>query len=133
MVTDLQSRINRALSLRSEGYNCAQCVAMVFDDVTGQPAELLARVTAGLGSGVAGLQEVCGAVTAMAVVEGLISFKEPQDKKRVYDTVRGYSEQFRHINCGIVCHELKHPGAKPCPYLIVDAVTILHNALNADA
>lgn len=104
---------------------------MVFDDLTGTDASLLARITASLGGGLAAQREVCGAVTAMGIVEGLMTQGAPADKKAVYATVAGDCGEFREINGSIVCRELKKPGARPCSMLIADAVTILHNRLTA--
>lgn len=119
------------MALRAEGYNCSQCVAMVFDDVTGEDEQLLARTTAALGGGLAGMREVCGAVTAMGVVDGLTRFHAPSDKKAIYSLASGDAEKFRGINGSIICRELKKPGAKPCQALIADAITILYNRLIA--
>lgn len=130
---NLNQRIERALNLRGKGYNCAQCVAMVFDDITATDTELLSRVTAGLGTGVGGLREICGAVSAMAIVDSLISYKTPADKVALYSTIGIDGEKFRRINGSLVCKDLKRPGGKPCQQLIADAVTILYNRLVADA
>ncbi len=127
MVTNLNQRIERALDLRAQGYNCAQCVAMVYDDVTGLDPDLLARTTAGLGTGVGGLREVCGAVSAMAIVDSLTGYGSPADKPALYSTVSSDGEKFRSLNGSLVCRELKRPGGKPCPQLIADAVTILYH------
>ena len=129
---NLNQRIDRALDLRGHGYNCAQCVAMVFDDVTGLDQMLLARTAAGLGTGVGGLREVCGAGSAMAIVEGLTGYQSPADKATLYSTVSADGEKFRSINGSLVCRELKRPGGKPCPALIADAVTILYHRLFPD-
>lgn len=126
---NLNQRIERALDLRRQGYNCAQCVAMVFEDITATDPDLLSRFTAGLGTGVGGLREICGAVSAMAIVDSLIGYKSPDDKAELYTTVSADGEKFRSINGSLVCRELKRPGGKPCPQLIADAVTILYKRL----
>ncbi len=120
------------MALRAEGYNCSQCVAMVFDDLTGVDKQMLARATAALGGGVAGMREVCGAVTAMGVVDGLMQFNCPTDKKAVYSLTSADAGKFRELNGSIICRELKSQGAKPCQSLIADAITILYNRLSAE-
>ncbi|MBR4722027.1 MAG: C-GCAxxG-C-C family protein, partial [Muribaculaceae bacterium] len=50
----LQQRIERARRLHREGYNCAQCVVMVFDDVTGLDETNAAEIAAAMGAGMAG-------------------------------------------------------------------------------
>ena len=46
----LEERIERARALHKKGYNCSQCVVMVFDDVHGLSDDVAARVSAGFGS-----------------------------------------------------------------------------------
>lgn len=123
----LQQRIERAHALRAEGYNCSQCVLMVFDDLTQIDASTAARVTGALGGGVAAMGEVCGAVTAMAVADGLLQFASPADKAMVYAQTRGLSEEFVKHNGSMICRELKTKYRRPCIELIDDAITILHN------
>ncbi len=128
----LDQRIERARALRAEGYNCAQTVAMVFDDITPLSSEALASATAALGGGIAGTHSVCGAVTAMAVTDGARNFHTTADKKAVYSSACGLIEQFKERNCGqTICADLRQPGRKPCIDLIVDAIEIIHNSANA--
>ena len=66
-IPTLDERIERARALRAEGYNCSQCVFMVFDDIHSMSPDDAARMTAGLGGGVGGQHQVCGTVSAMSV------------------------------------------------------------------
>ena len=59
-----EERLKKAESIRRQGYNCAQTVAMAFADLTGIDEETTARATAGFGGGIGGMQEVCGVVSA---------------------------------------------------------------------
>lgn len=130
-MTTLDDRINEARELRKEGYNCAQCVAMVFDDVAGVPREILERVAAGFGTGFGGQGHVCGAVSGMTVLNGLTGFDNPSDKPAVYRQVSDDMKIFGDINGSVICRELKKPGRKPCIDLIIDAITIMHNQLTS--
>lgn len=125
----LEERKDKASELRRRGYNCAQAVLMAVTDLTGLSDEMAAEVAAGLGGGVGGQGEICGAVSAMAIAVGLIEKKDPKQKGEVYATVRQLSDEFRKRNDGrIVCRELKAPGApRPCNILIEDCIEILHN------
>ena len=125
----LEERINRARQLHKEGYNCSQCVFMVFDDVHGMDATVAARVSSGFGGGVGGQRQVCGAVSGMTMVLGMIKFSQPTDKPSLYKTVQDYSSEFKELNGSIVCGELLKPSRKPCMSLIEDAITIIHNKL----
>lgn len=53
-----EERLKKAESIRRQGYNCAQTVAMAFADLTGIDEETTARATAGFGGGIGGMQEV---------------------------------------------------------------------------
>lgn len=125
----LEERINRARQLHKEGYNCSQCVFMVFDDVHGMDSDVAARVSSGFGGGVGGQRQVCGAVSGMTMMLGMTKFSQPTDKPSLYKTVQDYSSEFKELNESIVCGELLKPGRKPCMSLIEDAITIIHNKL----
>ncbi|MBD5193978.1 MAG: C_GCAxxG_C_C family protein [Bacteroides sp.] len=127
----LQERIDKARELHSVGYTCAQCVAMVFDDITSSQASqpLLAAITSGFGGGFGGSRETCGAISGMTAVNGLAHFTSPADKREVYGSTASLVEQFKSLNGSVICRELRVPGAKPCMTLIEDAITILHNSL----
>ena len=126
MVT-LQSRIERARALHAKGYNCAQCVAMVFDDISGINESEIARLTAALGGGIGGTRGACGCVTAMAIVDGALNYSQPSDKVAVYSSTRSLVEDFSRLNGSTICAELRssaHP--KPCMSLIEDAIRLIH-------
>lgn len=117
MVEELKQK---ALGLRKQGYNCAQCVAMVFHP------ELEATV-ASLGTGVAATGNICGAANAMAIVAGMKNYDGPENKQELYGRVRQLIDKFKGRNCGqINCCDLRKPGRKPCTELICDAIEILN-------
>lgn len=120
MVT-LEERINKALQLRKQGYNCAQCVAMAFDDSLG-------KITCGLGTGIGATGNICGAANAMALVYGAKTDASPIDKQVNYARVSSMIAKFQAANNGnIDCRDLRKPGSKSCVDLIKDAITILHD------
>ena len=127
----LEERIDKARELRKSGYNCAQCVTMVFDDMADVPIDVLERVAGGFGTGFGGAGHVCGAVSGMTMLDGLTGFRNPADKPAVYGQVRCDLEAFGALNGSVICRELKQPGRKPCMDLIADAITIMHNRLSA--
>ena len=124
MVT-LEQRLQKARQLHAQGYNCAQCVALCFiDDPT------LCAATAALGGGVCGTGHICGAVSAMAMVNAVMGYRSPADKVKVYAEGQGLINVFASQNAGLTdCRELRSSGGKPCMALIEEAVTLLHNKL----
>lgn len=124
----LQERISRARSLHAEGYNCAQCVAMVFDDISSLPAEALAAAAAAFGGGMGGTRGTCGCVSGICLVSGSSAFGSPADKKAIYGSTASFIREFESAQQGkLLCADLRKPGAKSCMALIEESVAILHN------
>ena len=119
------------MELRRLGYNCAQAVLMVFDDVTGLPEETAARISSGLGTGVGGSRELCGAVVGMALTESMRHGSAPTDKTAAMKAVGKLTDEFKVRNGGCVrCADLKGiPGKAPCNELICQAIEIMHDSL----
>lgn len=134
MTTDMtkDERLEQARALRGRGYNCAQCVIMSFNDITGLDDSTAARTGAALGAGVAGSGETCGVATGIAVVEGLAGGSEPADKKPAMARAKAVIDRFAAANGGCTrCRDLKRPGApKSCDALIAEGIEMLHEALD---
>ncbi len=110
MHIDIDERVAQAKGFFTDGYNCAQAVALAYQDVIGLDAQTVARVTASFGGGLSRLREVCGAVSGMAFVAGaLIPADNPLDiaaKRENYSLMQKFAEGFRRENGSIVCREL---------------------------
>jgi len=97
------SKADKAEALFASGMCCSQAVFGAFAEDLGMDAETAAKVSAGLGGGVARLRETCGAVTGATLALGL---KYGPDKATVYPHVQAFCELFK-AECGsIVCREL---------------------------
>ena len=110
----------RAAELFLQGYNCAQAVAVAFCDVTGLEPDFTARMASSFGGGMGRMREVCGAVSGMLMVAGLVyGYDIPGDdvsKKKHYALVQNLAGQFRQEVGSIVCREiLKNPPSDPNP------------------
>ena len=94
----------------SKGYNCCQAVLVAFQEELGMTEEQAARLGSGMGGGVARLRELCGAVSAMALIAGYCrGYSLPDDqanKARTYAQVRGLIEAFGQAHGAILCREL---------------------------
>lgn len=131
----LEERKARALKLRAQGYSCTSAVVMSFDDITNLPDEVALAITNGLGSGIAGTREICGAATAMAIVEGFLHPASPKEKGKVAADARAMIEKFAEKNNGCLrCADLKNRQVsgeiRPCNDLVLDCVEILSNRLS---
>lgn len=102
------------------GYNCAQAVAVAFCDVTGLEKDLAAKMASSFGGGMGRMREVCGAVSGMLMVAGLLyGYDTPGDdasKMAHYTLVQKLAGKFREQAGSIVCREiLKNPPSDPKP------------------
>ena len=110
-----------AAELFMQGYNCAQAVTVAFSDVTGLDKETSAKIASSFGGGMGRMREVCGAVSGMLMVAGLLyGYDNPGEKdvnkKEHYQLVQYLAGQFRDEVGSIVCREiLKNPPSDPNP------------------
>lgn len=109
-----------AAQLFLDGYSCSQAVMAAFCDLTGMDRTTAVRLTAPFGGGIGRMREVCGAVSGMMMVVGLLyGFELSQDrdaKTAHYHLVQELAEQFRQEAGSIICREiLKNPPADPNP------------------
>ena len=110
----------KAAELFMSGYNCAQTVVVAFCDMTGLDADFSARMASSFGGGMGRMREVCGAVSGMLMVAGLLyGYDVPGDdriKMEHYALVQDLAGQFREQVGSIVCREiLKNPPSDPKP------------------
>ena len=104
------TRKEKAESLFLEGYNCAQAVAIAFEDIHGVNREVLAKLSSSFGGGMGRLREVCGSVSGMFMVAGLLyGYDEPKakgEKTEHYTRIQKLAADFQAENGSIVCREL---------------------------
>lgn len=110
MSDPLEERVQRAQTLFTDGYNCAQAVFLAYADLFSVAPALAATLAAPFGGGVGRLREVCGAVSGMSLIAGLIEpVVDPADreaKTRAYTLVQELANAYRAANGSIVCREL---------------------------
>ena len=109
-----------AAELFFKGYSCAQAITVAFCDVTGLTEEFSAKMISSFGGGMGRMREVCGAVSGMLAVAGLLyGYADPEDdaaKKAHYALVQDLAGQFREKAGSIICREiLKNPPSDPAP------------------
>ena len=113
-------RGEKAEKLFLQGYNCAQAVTVAFCDELGMTADQAARMASSFGGGMGRMREVCGAVSGMLLVAGMIyGYETPGDdraKLQHYTLVQHLAGEFRGQVGSIVCREiLKNPPSDPAP------------------
>lgn len=144
------TRKEKAMALFREGYNCAQSVVLSFADLIDMDEATLSRMSCSFGGGMGRLREVCGAVSGMSMVAGLLYGYEGAETGEVkaahYARIQELAREFETQNGAIVCRELlglrqKHDApnpeartaeyyeSRPCAELVGCAAEILENYL----
>ncbi len=67
----METVAENAVRLFTEGYSCAQAILAACAPTLGIDEATAKRLASGMGAGLGGLRETCGAVSAMAMVLGL--------------------------------------------------------------
>ena len=94
---------------------------LAFRDLTGLDPHLAARLSSPFGGGMGRQREVCGAVSGMLMVAGILyGYEDPGEndahKKAHYALVQELCARFRQEAGSIVCREiLKNPPSDPTP------------------
>ena len=111
----------KAAELFLSGRNCAQAIVVAFCDVTGLEEGFAAKLSSSFGGGMGRMREVCGAVSGMLMVAGLLyGYDENGEndcrKKEHYQLVQALAGQFREEVGSIACrYILKNPPSDPAP------------------
>ena len=104
------SRKEIAMKLFEEGYNCAQAVFLAFEDLYGIERKTALRLSSSFGGGMGRLREVCGSVSGMFMVAGMLyGYDNPQastEKAEHYARIQKLAADFEKKNGSIVCREL---------------------------
>ena len=139
MKLNAKERGEQAYAYFTEGYNCAQAVTLAFADLTGLPRETLLKLASPMGGGMGRLREVCGAVSAMFLITGLLyGYDTPETgdvKKALYAHVQDLAKRFEAEKGSYICRDLlglseqrqdptpeartqTYYETRPCPHLV---------------
>lgn len=113
-------RSTRAAEYFLAGHNCAQSVTMAFADLIGMDEKAAARLSSPFGGGMGRMREVCGAVSGMLMVLGILyGYDTPNDdvaKGELYSQVQQLAGSFREQVGTIICGQiLDNPPSDPNP------------------
>ncbi len=133
-----------------EGYNCSQAVVLAFSDITGLDDNTMLKLASSFGGGMARMREVCGAVSGMFIVAGILyGYSAPNDmkaKSEHYAFIRSLADEFKAVNGTIICRELlagvettkggepeertpEYYKKRPCPEYIAECIGILERVI----
>ena len=140
------TRREMAMANFMKGYNCSQSVVLAFADMLPVNESDLLKMASSFGGGMGRLREVCGSVSGMFIVIGLLyGYDGPetgQVKAEHYKRVQELAHRFEEKHGSIVCRELlglnvkreaptpeartkEYYKKRPCPEIIGDAAEIL--------
>lgn len=148
-------RRSRAEAYFIDGYNCAQAIVLSFAEEAkadaGVEKDQLLKIASSFGGGMGRMREVCGAVSGMFVVYGILRGYDGAEtgdvKMQHYADIQELARRFKEKNGSIVCRELlegissastdptpsprtpEYYKKRPCNELVGDAAEILHNFL----
>ncbi len=140
------NRAQKAKELYDNGYACSQAVALAFADLVTLSEDEIKKIMLPFGGGMGRLRLVCGAVSGMSAILGLIISKvevNHQNKMDTYAVTRELCDQFKQASGSLICSDLiaasRGEGSTqntatvikklPCDELVYTAATILDNYL----
>lgn len=107
----------KARELFKQGYNCSQAVLLAFSDVTGLDDTTALMLSSSFGGGMGRMREVCGAVSGMFMVIGVLyGYSDPKaqtEKAEHYARLQELAQSFRQENSSIICRDLLGLGKGP--------------------
>lgn len=106
----MEDRIELAVSLFREGYNCSQSVVAAFADMYGFTREQALRMSASFGGGIGRMRQTCGAACGLFLVAGLetgcTEGSNREGKEANYKLVQQLAEEFKKRNGSLICAQL---------------------------
>lgn len=146
----MKSRIAQAVSTFESGFNCCQSVFVTYADLFGMDRETALKLSCSMGGGIGRMREVCGTVSAMALLTGLkCGNTDPENeaaKTANYEMVRKLADAFQEKQNTIICRELigikereesaapsertaQYYAKRPCSNLVACAAGIVEEML----
>jgi len=140
------TRRETAINNLKSGYNCAQSIALAYEDMLPINKTLLLKMTSSFGGGMGRLREVCGAVSGIFLAAGLLYGYDGPESGQVkadhYARIQELAHRFEERHGSIVCRELlglsithdspvpeertkEYYEKRPCEEIIGDAAEIL--------
>lgn len=153
MLIDIQNSkyAKKAIELFKEGFNCSQSVFLAFEDKYNLDKKIALQISSSFGGGMGRLREVCGAVSGMFMVAGVLyGYDSPTDykvKTEHYKLIQELAKRYEDINGSIICRNLlglkegkdeykpekrseEYYSKRPCAELVGIAAFIMEEYIN---
>ena len=140
------TRRELAMTCFLKGYNCSQSIVLAFEDILPVDKSILSKLASSFGGGMGRLREVCGAVSGMFMIAGILyGYDGPEtgkEKATHYARIQELAHRFKEKHGSIVCREMlgfnmrhdvpvpekrtaEYFKKRPCVEIIGDAAEIL--------
>lgn len=151
---DIEERVQAAVENFESGYNCAQSVFLAYADLLDLERDMAQMMSVSFGGGMGRMREVCGTVSAMAMLAGFkYPVKEKTDQEartRNYAMVQKAAGMFKDVYGSIICRDLLPPadaaattpapslrtkeyyGKRPCSKYVAQAARIAGQMLKGE-
>lgn len=99
----------RATKLFFDGYSCSQAVALAYADLFDVDKTAIERIAGSFGAGFGCHQEICGALSGIGIVAGLLhagNFLDREQKTAHYQLLKDLSERFAAKNGAVRCSDI---------------------------
>lgn len=140
-----QTHSQKAAELFLSGYNCSQAVFAAFAEDCGINEKTALKLASSFGGGMGRLREVCGAVTAMFAVAGILcGYDTPDNKSKKdehYKLIQSLTDEFKACHSAYICRDLlgtagksshisehrteRYYKTRPCIKFVITAADIL--------
>lgn len=149
-----KERIEKAVSLFKEGYNCSQSVVAAYADLYGFTKEQALHMSASFGGGIGRMRETCGAACGMFLLAGLercaLEGADRESKSANYALVQELAAKFKEETGALRCADLlglakntpivptaeartpQYYAKRPCTRMIETAATIFGDFLEKE-
>ena len=145
------TRREAAMANFMKGYNCSQAIVLAFADLVPMDESTLLKMASSFGGGMGRLREVCGSVSGMFMIAGLLyGYDGPETgevKAEHYARIQELAKRFEEKHGTIICREMlglsvhhdspvpeartkEYYQKRPCPEIIGDAAEILEQFIN---
>ena len=105
-----EERIEKAIALFKEGFNCSQAVVAAFADQYGFTREQALKMSASFGGGIGRMRETCGAACGLFMLAGLETGStdgaDREGKATNYALVQELAKEFTLRNGALKCADL---------------------------
>lgn len=142
----MSERSEKAVELFKEGFNCSQAVVGAFCKDIGLDEKTALKVAAGFGGGVGRTGEICGALSGVSIVAGMLygatDGRDAESKAHTYEEIQRVLKAFKEKYGFVTCRELKNPPKdgedavsykrRPCVSIVEDAVLMAEKVMFED-